>query len=166
MRFDPLLVGNIFKEISNVGGYTAQGVGGAGLNAAGHRRLLKLCPHGLVSMRLAETVLAAVLAITKKLIVRARLMSANDPKRTSHHSRNELGMGFLFLEILVSNPYVSFCAMSRGFRLARAGETGRERSDSGGRQYLQDGVPRYPGGAALKSSRPMSAFEVRADMKI
>jgi hypothetical protein len=86
MRFDPLLVGNIFKEISNVDGYTAQGVGGAGLNAAGHRRrLLKLCPHGLVDIRLAETVLAAVLAITKKLIVRARLKSANDP---------EPGMGF------------------------------------------------------------------------
>jgi hypothetical protein len=134
MRFDPLLVGNIFKEISNVGGYTAQGVGGAGLNAAGHhRRLLRLSPHGLIDIRLAETVLAAVLAITKKLIVRARLMSANDPKRTSHRSQNELGMGFLFLEILVSKPYVSFCAMSRGFRLARAGETGRERSDSGGR---------------------------------
>ena len=89
MRFDPLLVGNIFKEISNVGGYTAQHVGGAGLNAAGrHRRLLKLCAYGLVSVSLAETVLAAVLAITKKLIVRACFVSAFDPKRTLPGSYN------------------------------------------------------------------------------
>jgi hypothetical protein len=76
MQFDPFLVGNIFKEISNIGGYTAQGVGGAGPNGAGRHVVSCSFAHMAYLVRLAETVLAAVLAITKKLIVRAPLMPA------------------------------------------------------------------------------------------
>jgi hypothetical protein len=155
MRFDPLLVGNIFKEISNVGGYPAQGVGGAGLNAAGHRRLLKLCPHGLVDIRLAETVLAAVLAITKKLIVRARLMSANDPKRTSHHSRNEPGMGF----------FAQYPGAFVWREPVKQVESGAILATVDFNTFKMACLATQAALRHLKSSRPMSAFEVRADMQ-